>query len=197
MAKNGLLSEPENPISESWKALSHPLRLGILRLLTNDALTNEELAKQLGVASGKLYFHTKKLLDAGFIAPAGTRQKGPLTEKLYRAVARRITLPDPVKGGDSPPLEPLLMAAVELYQNTWQATNGLQGQTEGGYHLVLPQTPEKRREFVERLQALVHDFKEFASSDSPDNTPVALTLLIHAVPLPTNTISEQKGKLKP
>src|SRR5476651_1264141 len=84
------------------KGLSHPLRVGILRRLIEEAHTNEELADQLGVASGKLYFHTRKLLDLGMIALVGTRQKGPLTEKLYRATARRFTLPAPVKGGEVP-----------------------------------------------------------------------------------------------
>jgi DNA-binding transcriptional ArsR family regulator len=174
--------------ADQWKAVSHPLRIGILGLLAREALTNEELAKALGVASGKLYFHTKKLLDAGLIAPAGTRQKGPLTEKLYRAVARRLTLPEPVKGGEAPPLEPVLLAAVELYRATWHETGGLHGQTEGGYHLVLPHTPERRREFIERLQALVQDFQESAAApdapDAPDATPLALTVLLHAVPTP-------------
>jgi len=39
-------------------------------------MTNEELAHELGVPSGKLYVHTKKLLDAGLIISAGSRQKG-------------------------------------------------------------------------------------------------------------------------
>src|SRR5579884_2077607 len=70
-----------------WKAMSHPLRLAIVRLLRVRAMTNEELAREIAVASGKLYFHTKMLLQAGLILPAGTRQKGAIIEKLYRATA--------------------------------------------------------------------------------------------------------------
>jgi len=183
------MAEPEIPAelrlqsSAQWKALSHPLRLGILRLLIDAELTNEELADRLGVASGKLYFHTKRLRDAGLIVPAGTRQKGPLTEKLYRAAARRFLAPEPVKGGDSPPLEAAIWAGLELYRSTWQATNGLAGQLEYGFHMVLPQAPERRRELVTRLQALLADFRDPAASEIPGGTaPIAFTVLLHAVP---------------
>ena len=65
-----------------WKALAHPLRCGVLSLLANRQMTNEEMAKALGVESGALYFHTKHLLTANLIELAGTRPKGPIIEKL-------------------------------------------------------------------------------------------------------------------
>src|SRR5579871_3932829 len=89
-------TEPEDTFfirtQAHWKAISHPLRLGIVRLLRQKAMTNEELAHALGVASGKLYFHTKQLLDAGLIRFVGTRQKQAITEKLYRATNMRFRL---------------------------------------------------------------------------------------------------------
>jgi len=183
MAEDTIPVELRLHSSAQWKALSHPLRLGILGLLIDAAFTNEELADRLGVASGKLYFHTKRLRDAGLIVPAGTRQKGPLTEKLYRAAARRFLAPEPVKGGDSPPLEAAISAGLELYQSTWQTTSGLAGQLEYGFHVVLPQSPERRHELVTRLQALLDDFCAPATSESPDGTaPTAFTALLHAVP---------------
>ena len=163
------------------KAFSHPLRVGILQLLVQDKYTNEELAKRLGVASGKLYFHTKKLLDAGVIELAETRPKGPLTEKLYRATANRFILPEPIKGGDTPPLEPLIVAGLELYRTTWYGTEGLADQTEFGFHLVLPHTLERRRELLARVRALMEDFQQ-TTPDAPDIEPLAITLLLHAVP---------------
>lgn len=200
MESNLIPTDAQLQTMDQWKAVTHPLRLSILRLLATQAMTNEELAKDLGVASGKLYFHTKKLLDAGLIAPAGTRAKGPVTEKLYRAVAARFSAPDLVKGGDRPPLEPFVLAGLELYRTTWAETEGLKGLVEGGYHLVLPHTPEKRHEFIERLKALFHDFRESAAPDAPGAQTLALTTLLHAVPGPqhvndrnsTPDISEEK-----
>ncbi len=162
-----------------WKALSHPLRLRVLELLADGARTNEELAAALGEQSGKLYFHTKRLLDAGLIALDHTRQKGPITEKLYRAVARRFAAPTPQKGGEKPPLEDLLTSALELYRGNWQETGGLPGQIEGGFHLVLALTPERQREFAARLTALFEDFRA-SGSDAPDARPVSLATLMHS-----------------
>ncbi len=60
-------------------------------------MTNEELANTLGAESGTHYFHTKQLHDVGLLEMTETRAKGPITEKLYQAVARdfvTIGLPD-------------------------------------------------------------------------------------------------------
>ena len=163
---------------DQWKAFSHPLRLRILELLANDARTNEELATLLGEQSGKLYFHTKKLLDAGLIVLDSTRQKGPITEKLYRAVARQFTAPALTKGGSAPPLAGLVALGLDFYRTVWEETGGLPDQGELGGHLVLPMAPERRREFAVRVQALMEDFKT-SGSEAPDAKPVALTVLLH------------------
>ena len=177
MAIQPELFEMQTP--EQWKAFSHPLRLRILEELAREPRTNEELAAALGEQSGKLYFHTKKLLDAGLIALDSTRQKGPITEKLYRAIARRFTAPAPVKGGKMPPLEPYLVAGLDLYRSAWAETGGLPDQIEGGFHLVLPLEPERRAEFVARVRALFKDFRE-AGSEAPNAQKIALTVLIHS-----------------
>lgn len=170
--------EMETPTQ--WKAFSHPLRLRILKLLAEEAHTNEELAAALGEKSGKLYFHTKKLLDAGLIILESTRQKGPNTEKFYRAVARRFTAPTPVRDGTTPRLETMLGLALELYRSAWQESSGLIQQTEFGFHLILPLDPLRRAEFVARLQALRNDFKASGSA-VPDSQPVVLTVLMHSL----------------
>lgn len=74
---------------DQLKALGHPLRLRVLETLgaTDEALTNRELAKRLGVDPGHLHFHVKMLLSAGLIELSnGGRRR----EKPYRAVARRV-----------------------------------------------------------------------------------------------------------
>lgn len=177
---------------EQWKAFSHPLRLRILEELAGQPRTNEELAAALGELSGKLYFHTKKLLEAGLIVLDSTRQKGPITEKLYRAVARRFTAPAPVKGGKTPPLEQYLVAGLDLYRSTWSETNGELG--ELGFHLVLPLAPERRAEFARRVRALFEDFKA-ASSKAQDAQKIALTVLIHTVDTQKDEKKEKKDAL--
>lgn len=162
-----------------WKAFSHPLRLRILDLLADDVLTNEELASALGEQSGKLYFHTKRLLDAGLIVLDRTRQKGPITEKLYRAAARRFLAPPPTLDGEAPPLEMALTSALALYRSDWRESGGLPGELQMGFHLTLPLAPDARREFARRVKALFEDFQA-SGSDAPDARRVSLGVLIHS-----------------
>jgi len=119
---------------KKWKAVSHPLRHALLRVLGKREMTNEELAKELGVASGKLYFHTKKLLDAGLIEPAGTRQKGHLTEKLYRKVGTGFFIPTN-EDGSAPPLYHFIENSLRLYAEAWENAEGNK-LPQRGYHVM-------------------------------------------------------------
>jgi DNA-binding transcriptional ArsR family regulator len=163
---------------ERLKAISHPLRLGILRVLGDRERTNEELAKELNVASGKLYFHTKKLLEVGMIELAGTRQKGPLTEKLYRAtisdfVAREE---DRRTAFFSAPLQ----AALDLYRNTWDEIGDPHGVFAAHYFAF--HTPETEAKLGKLLFELVATFQETSvTADTPGSRQVSLMLLMHGL----------------
>jgi DNA-binding transcriptional ArsR family regulator len=71
------------------KAMSHPLRVRILRLCGEHELTNKELADRLGVDPGTAHYHVRQLVDAGFLEPAPVRS-GPsgALEKPYRSTGR-------------------------------------------------------------------------------------------------------------
>lgn len=171
----------DNPFELSerkhYKAVSHPLRLKILELLAEEACTNEELSRRLGVASGKLYFHTKTLLDAGMIVLVETRSKGHLTEKLYRAVAREWVAARP--DSDRAPLEPLLRSALDLYRATCEESTP----SATGGHLVLFHTPERKAQFEALFRDLFRTFRTTAvSPDTPNATSVALSFLLHDIP---------------
>jgi len=71
------------------KAMSHPLRLRIIRLCGERELTNKQLADRLGVDPGTALYHVRQLVDAGFLEPAAARtgESGAL-EKPYRSTGR-------------------------------------------------------------------------------------------------------------
>ena len=75
------------------KALAHPLRMRILRLCLDQALTNKELAEWLGKDPGTVLHHVRTLVKTGFLVPDEVRQgaKGAL-EKPYRATGRSWNL---------------------------------------------------------------------------------------------------------
>jgi DNA-binding transcriptional ArsR family regulator len=68
------------------KAASHPLRLRILRLCKQQALTNKQLADRLGSQPGTTLYHVRLLVEAGLLEPAPIRTgtSGAL-EKPYRS----------------------------------------------------------------------------------------------------------------
>lgn len=66
------------------RALSHPLRLRILSLLTGSAMSSTELGRHLGMSQAAISFHVRTLADAGLIALTATRSVRGGKEKLYR-----------------------------------------------------------------------------------------------------------------
>jgi DNA-binding transcriptional ArsR family regulator len=75
------------------KALASPLRLRILRLTLDEALTNKQLAERLDRDPGTVLHHVRTLVSTGFLVPEEVRQgeKGAL-EKPYRATGKSWTL---------------------------------------------------------------------------------------------------------
>ena len=71
------------------KAASHPLRLRILRLCGQQALTNKQLADRLDRQPGTTLYHVRLLVEAGLLEPAPIRTgaSGAL-EKPYRSTGQ-------------------------------------------------------------------------------------------------------------
>ena len=55
------------------RALAHPLRLRIIRLLYDGPRSNKELAAKVGEDPATVLYHVRTLLKTGFVSPAGTR----------------------------------------------------------------------------------------------------------------------------
>lgn len=68
------------------RALAHPLRLRILRLTLDQALTNKQLADRLGRDPGTVLHHVRTLVGHGFLRaePPRAGRRGS-TERPYRA----------------------------------------------------------------------------------------------------------------
>lgn len=74
--------------------LEHPLRRAILREAGEPASATQ-IARRLGETRQKVNYHVRRLADEELLVEAGTRPRRGLTERLYRASARRYVL-DPV-----------------------------------------------------------------------------------------------------
>jgi DNA-binding transcriptional ArsR family regulator len=95
------------------KALAHPLRMRILRLCLDQALTNKQLAERLGRDPGTVLHHVRTLVANGFLVPEEVRQgeKGAL-EKPYRATRKSwsLSLDEEEAAGDLNPSRAMLEA---------------------------------------------------------------------------------------
>ncbi|WP_230972244.1 ArsR/SmtB family transcription factor [Archaeoglobus neptunius] len=65
-------------------ALSHPLRIKVLKMLMDRELSVYELAKELGISRQLLYLHLKKLEKAGLVE-SDLRLEGSRAKKYYKA----------------------------------------------------------------------------------------------------------------
>jgi DNA-binding transcriptional ArsR family regulator len=94
MKRPGFSSSDRRPATPAEaKALSSPLRLRILRLCLDQALTNKQLAERLGRDPGTVLHHVRTLVRTGFLTPEEVRQgeKGAL-ERPYRSTGKSWTL---------------------------------------------------------------------------------------------------------
>ncbi len=75
---------------EQLRAISDPLRLDILEIITHEALTVKQIAGKLNQPPTKLYYHVNELEKEGFVKLVGTRVKSGIVEKYYRSVSDGI-----------------------------------------------------------------------------------------------------------
>ena len=75
---------------EEARALANPLRLRIIRLCLNQAMTNEQLATRLGRNAGSMLHHVRMLVDTGFLAPEEERRgaRGSSSGRTGRPASR-------------------------------------------------------------------------------------------------------------
>jgi len=71
---------------QQLRALSHPVRLRILSLLTGTAKSSAELARELGMSHAAVSFHVRSLAAAGYLELAETRSVRGGQERRYKSV---------------------------------------------------------------------------------------------------------------
>ncbi|WEG11890.1 helix-turn-helix domain-containing protein [Pullulanibacillus sp. KACC 23026] len=78
-----------------YEALASPVRLKIIRLLSEKAMNNTELAEQLSLSKAIVTMHVNKLSDAGIITTE-LKRVGKTTTKISTLALNRITIDLPV-----------------------------------------------------------------------------------------------------
>src|SRR5215203_364417 len=153
-----LPSERRAATPEEAKALANPLRLRILRLCLDRALTNEELAARLGLNAGTVLHHVRLLVRTGFLAPEGERRgaRGSI-ERPYRATGKSWTLDVGEEEGTGKTSTGTLALIDAFRAEVAEASpQAIMNTSRLGVRLTAPQLAA----FGERIMALVNDLKE-------------------------------------
>lgn len=159
---------------EEARALAHPLRLRILRLCKDEALTNKDLAARLHIPAGTVLHHVRTLVATGFLVE-GEQRPGPrgTTEKPYRSTGKSWRL-DVGDTGEESAVRRAVFEAVAAEVD------------EAGSDLVVEQArmamrlrPDQLDDLAGRLRQLI---EEFAHVDDPEGDPAAMFVVLHRRP---------------
>ncbi len=148
------------------RALASTVRMRILRLCLDDALTNREIAERLDRNPATVLHHVRTLVDRGFLAaePARRGTRGA-REVPYRATRKSWSTPG--APGMSRVLIDTFLEEVALVdpQDVLTTRLGLRLDAAG------------REELVARVHAVLQDFASRPAD--PDGTPYSVFWAVH------------------
>lgn len=154
---------------EEARALGSPLRLRILRLCMDAALTNKQIAEALGRDPASVLYHVRRLVRSGFLAAEEPRRGSRGAREVpYRATGKSWTLDvvDPADG------RMLTNALVDAFIEDVRRVGGAEVDST---RLGLRLTPQEHAEFKQRLGDLLDDF----AGPSSDGEPWSLFIGLH------------------
>ncbi|HEX5826430.1 MAG TPA: winged helix-turn-helix domain-containing protein [Candidatus Limnocylindrales bacterium] len=163
---------------EEARALANPLRLRILRLCLDRALTNEELAARLGKDAGTVLHHVRLLVKTGFLAPVEER-RGPRgsVERPYTATGKSWTLDVGEAEAGSDRASASALALIDAFRAEVAEVPG--AWVTETVRMGVRLTPADFERLGERMKELV---EEIIAADDPDGTPYGLFIGMHRQP---------------
>jgi DNA-binding transcriptional ArsR family regulator len=155
------------------KALSHPMRIRILRLCRQQELTNKQLADRLGSDPGTVLYHVRQLVDVGFLQ-RGEVRTGPsgALEKPYRAASVTWWLDGPLN--EEPP--EVRYYPVEAFQAELREAGPESVATSEMFSLHL--SPEELEELDRRILEVLDEYVA-TDDERPDRPLYGGIFLLH------------------
>jgi DNA-binding transcriptional ArsR family regulator len=160
------------PSDAERRALASGLRLRILRLTMDEALTNREIAERLGRNPATTLHHVRTLVDTGFLV-AGPVRRGPRgsREIPYRATGLSWLLDFGDDGGG---------ASVVMLDTFLDEARAAGLEHLRAARLGLRLRPEEFDEFERRLQEILDEYAARQPSDG--GQPWSVFLGLHPDP---------------
>jgi DNA-binding transcriptional ArsR family regulator len=163
--------QPATP--EEVRALAHPLRLRIIRLLYDGPLTNQELAARLSTNPASVLHHVRTLLRTGFIEP-DVERRGPRgrIEKLYRTTGKswRVSIDAGLPEADN-----LGRAALDAF--VAEVTDAGAAADLDTSRLALVLSPEHKALLEQRVEDVLQEFA--ALPPDPGGERLAIFVAMH------------------
>lgn len=150
------------------RALSHPLRLRIIRLCLDEALTNRDIADRLGQQPATVLYHVRTLVKTGFmVREAERRGRRGAREIPYRSTRKSwsLSLPPDIAGN----VAVIDAARAEIMEAGPEAVLQL-------VRLGIRLRPEQLEEIDRRLGQLMN---EALAADDPEGEPIGFLLAVH------------------
>lgn len=160
------------------RALSHPIRIEVLRVLANRVASPKELAVACGESIGDVSYHVKYLCRGGWIEMHETKARGGAIEHYYRLTEPAAAPADTLRslmGETVRALNAGTMAARENRQLSWTA---MELDEQGWQELVECQS----RWLDELAQVRVGAAERLAENGAPGKPVVAAVLGFETAP---------------
>jgi DNA-binding transcriptional ArsR family regulator len=159
---------------QQLRAVSHPLRLRILSLLTGAAMSTAELARELELSHAAVSFHVRQLVQAGYLELAETRSVRGGKERRYRY--RRPGSKEGWRAED--PMLSVRAAAAELERRL--AAGQTRWRLFGDAELWVE--PQVWEDIVSRIGAAVNELHDAAMAPhAPGTVHVNATAMLFSV----------------
>lgn len=161
------MSDDVAEVEADARALASVLRVRILRLCLDEALTNKEIAVRLGKDPATTYHHVRTLAERGFLA-AQEERRGPRGAREVPYLATRKSWRTPMDGDSG--TQVLVQAFLEELAEADPAT----------VQTVRLGVRLDRTGFEEMMRRLGDLFQELAALPvDPDGIPYSLFLAVH------------------
>ncbi|MGH9243992.1 MAG: helix-turn-helix domain-containing protein [Acidimicrobiales bacterium] len=154
------------------EALLRPQRIDVLRQLS-EPRTCSEIAAELGQTPQRVYYHVKKLEDAGLVEMTDERRVRGINEGIYRATAQSYWLSPKLVGTigrraveDHLSLGYLLSLVEDVQLDLARIDRGTGDRPTLGISGEVRLQPEQRQGFLDDLRAVLEDlFTRYGGSD--------------------------------
>lgn len=169
------------------KAISDPLRLRLVELLTGEPRTVKYLAQIVGVRPNRLYYHVRMLEEHGLVQVTGTRLVSGIVERSYQATARSFVL-GPSLAGSVGVASGMVHQVLDLTRRELDAYMAARPEPAddddrvmlGRHQLRL--TPARRHELQARIAALFEEFGADEAEGGADGETVPVAALVALYP---------------